>query len=159
MIKNSDVVILLTEIQKQGINVDAELKEALMSKSIHVKALACINKYRPMDILNFYEKLRKSYNAGHSKLYINIMKADENALDDPKKVLTTLAALLNQIFQYDAVDKTLFLKHARVTEITKVLELYGRTFDLTYANKLLKLIKADIVVLEYSVNRRDLPKI
>ena len=58
MIKNSDIVILLTEIQNQGINVDAELREALVSKSIPVKALACINKYRPMDILNFYLLIR-----------------------------------------------------------------------------------------------------
>ena len=70
MIKNSDIVILLTEIQNQGINVDAELKEALMSKSVPVKALACINKYRPMDILNFYEKLRV-FNLDHDDLVFN----------------------------------------------------------------------------------------
>jgi len=42
----------------------------------------------------------------------------------------------------------MFLKHARAKEINEVLKIYLESYNLKPAIKLLKLIKADIKVLE-----------
>jgi hypothetical protein len=76
------------------------------------------------------------------------MRSDEKAIQEAKTILTTLSGLLNQILQFECEDKPMFLKHVRADEITQVLEIYFKTFNITPAFKLLKLIKADIVVSE-----------
>jgi len=148
MITKPDIVLLLTELQNNGINVDSELENLMRSSTIPLDALKKINENRPLDILNFYEKIRKSYNQKRSKLYMNIMKSDENVINDPKTILTTLSALLNQILQFKADDQTLFYKHSRADEIVKVLQLYFSKYDLEPARQLLSLFKADIKVME-----------
>ena len=148
MIAKSDVILLLTELQSKGIDVSDDLDKTIKSSSIPLDVLKKINDNRPMDIVNFYEKLRRSYNDKRSKLYINIVKSDEDKLNDPKKVLTTLSALLNQILQYRADDQILFYKHSRGDEIAKVLEIYFKNYNLEPASSLLKLCKADLKCLE-----------
>lgn len=154
MITKNDVILLLTDLQNKGIDVSNELNETLKLNSISLNALRLIYDNRNVDIINFYNKLRKSYNDKRSKLYISIMKSDENKLNDPKKVLTTLSALLNQIFQYKAEDQVLFYKHSRCSEIAKVLDAYCNSYNLEAAFQLLALIKADIVALEYVTGKR-----
>ena len=148
MIQKSDVVVLINELQTKGINMDNELNLLMRSNSVPLSVLKAVHDYKSLDIINFYEKLRKSYNNKKSKLYINIMKADENTLDDPRTILTTLSALLNQILQFKVEDKTAFYTQARADEIVKVLELYFKTYNLDPAMRLLKLYKADIKVLD-----------
>lgn len=148
MISRSDIVLLLTELQNNGEDVSKEITDLYKSPTIPLNILKKINDNRPLDLLQFYEKLRDSYNNKRSKLYINIMKSDENLIQDAKITLTTLSALLNQILQYDVQDKPMFLKHARADEITKVLDIYFNTYNIEPAYKLLALIKADIKVLE-----------
>jgi len=148
MITRSDVVMLLTELKDNGEDVSQDIINLYKSETIPLSILKKINDSRPLDLLNFYEKIRNSYNKKRSKMYINIMRSDENALTDPKITLTTLSALLNQILQFDCEDKPMFLKHARADEITKVLGIYFNTYNLEPAYKLLSLIKADIKVLE-----------
>lgn len=154
MISKNDVLLLLTELQNSGVDCGYEFDLTLKSENIPLEALKLINDNRPIDIVNFYNKLRKSYNNKKSKLYISIMKSDENKLNDPKKILTTLSALLNQILQYDAEDRVLFYKHSRCNEIIKVLEIYFNNYNLEPASQLLTLMKADIVSLEYIAGRR-----
>lgn len=148
MISRSDILLLLTELQTKGEDVSKEINELYSSQIIPLDILKKINDNRPLDLLQFYEKLRDSYNKKRSKMYINIMRSDENALTDPKITLTTLSALLNQILQFDCEDKPMFLKHARADEITKVLSIYFDTYNIEPAYKLLSLIKADIKVLQ-----------
>ena len=148
MIAKSDVILLLTDLQNSGIDVKNELDLVFKSATIPLEALKKINDNRSLDILNFYEKIRRSYNTQRSKLYINIMKSDENVINDPKTILTTLSALLNQILQYKPDDQALFFKHSRADEIVKVLNIYFNTFNLEPARKLLEITKADIKVLE-----------
>ena len=93
MINKSDLALLLTELNLEG--SDKDIIELYRSQEIPISILKKINDARPLDLLKFYEKLRDSYNKKRSKLYINIMKSDENALDNTKTVLTTLSALLN----------------------------------------------------------------
>lgn len=148
MIAKNDIILLLGEMENDGIDVKSDLLAVATSKSIPLDILKKINNYKTLDVLNFYEKLRKSYNAKKSKLFINIMKVDENLLDDPKTILTTLSALLNQILQYKPNDITMFYSHMRCDEIIKVLEIYFKTYNLEPAIQLLKLFKADEKVLQ-----------
>ena len=148
MITKSDIILLLTELETNGVDVKEDIKKTVNSTSIPLDVLKKINDLRNLDVVNFYTKIRNSYNKKKSKLYINIMRSDENVLNNPKTILTTLSAMLNQVFQFNAEDQTLFYKHVRSDEITKVLEYYFKTYDLDPAMKLLQLFKADIKVLE-----------
>lgn len=148
MIAKSDIILLLTELQNKGIDVKNEMNLVLTSQTIPLEALKKINDNRSLDVLKFYEKIRKSYNNKRSKLYINIMRSDENTIGDPRTIVTTLSALLNQILQYKPEDIALFYKHARANEIVKVLEIYFNTYNLEPARKLLEITKADIKALD-----------
>lgn len=152
MINKSDIALLIDELDLEDSN--KLIKELYASPNISISIMKKINDKKPLDVINFYEKLRKSYNAKKSKLYINILKSDEEELE-VKKVLTTLSAMLNQILQYNAQDKLLFYKHIRADEISKALELYFKSFDITAAYKLLKMIKADMYVLENVSGKRN----
>lgn len=155
MISRSDIVLLLTELQNNGEDVSKDISELYKSNTIPFEILKKINDKRPLDLCLFYEKLRKSYDNKRSKLYINIMKSNENAILDSKTILTTLSALLNQILQFECEDKSMFIKHSRADEIAKVLGIYFNTFNIEPSLKLLTLIKADIVALEYINSRRQ----
>ena len=149
MIAKNDIILLLTEMQNKGEETADDIHKVISSSSIPLDVLKRINDYKTLDIINFYEKLRKSYNNKKSKLFINIMRANENVLDnDPKTVLTTLTGLLNQILQYNPDDRTMFYTHMRCDEIIKVLEIYFKTYNLEPALKLIALFKADEKVLE-----------
>lgn len=154
MIAKSDVILLLTELQNQGIDVKEDLNKVISSPSIPLDVLKKINENKSLDVLNFYDKLRKSYNEKRSKLYINIMKSDENVIKNPKTIITTLSAMLNQILQYKPEDQALFYKHARADEIVKCLGIYFNSYNLEPSRRLLELTKADIVALETINNRR-----
>ena len=154
MISKSDILLLLTELQNSGEDVSGDIAELYRSPNIPFNTLKRINDKRSLDLVKFYEKLRKSYDNKRSKLYINIMKSNENVLTDPKTILTTLSALLNQILQFDCGDKAMFIKHARAEEITQVLNIYFKSFNIEPALKLLTLFKADICALETITGHR-----
>lgn len=154
MISKTDMLLLLTELQDNGQDVSKEINELYKSSIIPISVLKRVNDFRPLELTNFYEKLRKSYNNKRSKMYINIMKSNENAQADPKTVLTTLSALLNQIMQFECEDKQMFLKHSRADEITKVIGIYLDSFNIQPAYKLLSLIKSDIIALDVVRGRR-----
>ena len=145
MISKDDVILLLTEM---GDNNKEDIMRVLKSSSIPLDILKKINDSKQLDLLRFYEKLRKSYNAKKSKLYINILKVDENLIEDPKTILTTASALLNQILQFDVEDEAMFYSHSRADELVKVLEIYFKTFNIEPLRKLLNLVKADLKCLE-----------
>ena len=153
MITKNDIILLLTELQDNNINVDKYLMKTMLSDSINMDALKFINDNRQLDVAKFYEVLRKNNNTKKSPLYKNIVK-DE--LTDATEVLTTLAALNLQIllFAKKLDNNQMFLKHSRGEEITRVLNNYYATYDLIPCYKLLKLIKADLVALEHIAGRR-----
>ena len=142
MITKQDCLILLSEI-----GATDKIKELLSQSSPSIEIIKFINDNRELDLTRFYEKLRKSYNQKHSKLYINIVKETEDVND----VLTTLSALLTQIllFSKNTDDKIMFLRHARADEISLVLNSYFKTYDITNCLKLMRIIKADLKVCEY----------
>lgn len=146
MITKDDVLLLLGDLRENGVDCKEQIKKQLSSPEPVIDILKFINDNRQLDLTNFYKKIRKSYNNKKSKLYINIVKETE----DVKEVLTTLSALLTQILLYskDVENIPMFYKHARAEEITKILNNYFRTYDLTNCIRLLKLIKTDIKVCE-----------
>lgn len=147
MITKNDCLILLNELNVKGIDTSKQLLEIVAQKNPSIEIIKFINDNRQLDLTNFYYKIRKSYNEKRSKLYINIVKE----VEDPNEVLTTLSAMLTQIliFARTVEDKTMFLRHARAEEISAVLNNYFKNYDITYAQKLLKVIKADIKCIEY----------
>lgn len=151
MISRTDCILLLTELQNKGIDVQKQLYDVLNKQELDIDTLKFINKNRQLDLTAFYNKIRKSYNQKHSSLYKNLVIEE---LKDPNESLTTLSALLTQLllFSKTVENKQMFLRHARASEITKVLNNYFVSYDLTNCLKLIKLIKADIKVLE-SINK------
>lgn len=146
MIKKTDCILLLTEMQEQGKDVSRQIKQLMTAKELSLDVLKVINDNRQLDVAGFYEKLRLNYNKKRSNLYINIVKE----IEEPQEILTTLSAMLTQILLYskNIENKQMFLKHSRADEITRVLDNYFKTYDITNAIKLIRLIKADIKALE-----------
>lgn len=150
MLTRNDCLLLLSELETFG-NVDKEKLKQITLKTasqlnISLDTLKFINTYKPLDVKNFYNQIRQNYNNKKSKLYINIVKE----IDDTTKVLTTLSALLTQILLYSEKcdNKQLFLQHSRAKEISLALSKYFEDYDITICLQLMRIIKADIKVLE-----------
>lgn len=154
-ITKNDCLLLLSEISDQGIDCKPITQQLIREGKPSLEVLKFINKYKPFDLINFYEKLRKSYNNKKSTLYINIMKE----VEDPQTVLTTLNSYSLQalLFSKDLEDKQQFYNFSRIDEIYKCLNYYIQTYDLIPCIKLLQLIKADIKALEtlYRVQKQE----
>lgn len=146
MISKNDCLLLLADIKNKGIDTTEPLKELLNSNTLPLSVIKFINDNRQLDLVDFYEKIRKNYNKKKSSLYINIVKE----IEEPNEVLVTLSAMLTQIllFSKNVENKQMFLKHARANDISKILTLYFTNYDLTNCLKLMRIIKADIKALE-----------
>lgn len=148
MIKKTDCLLLLTEMQERGVEVTNQINYLMKSSTLPLEVLKFINDNRQLDLLGFYERLRENHNKKRSNLYKNIVKE----IEEPEEVLTTLSAMLTQILLYskklNSESKQMFLQHSRADEITRVLQNYFITYDITNAVRLLRLIKADLKALE-----------
>ena len=146
MISKNDCILLLTDLQENGVDVSTHLMKLVNSAEPSIEVIKFINDNRQLDLSKFYEKLRKSYNAKKSVLYKNIVKE----IDDTNDVLTTLSAMMTQIllFAKNVDDREMFLRHSRALDISRILTKYFQTYDLTNCVKLLRIIKADLKALE-----------
>lgn len=146
MLTKNDCVLMLSKIQEKGIDTTTQTKNLLSSKNLPLETLAFINKYEPLDLVSFYDGLRKNYNKKKSVLYKNIVKE----VTDTDEALTTLSSLNLQIllFSKKAKDRIMFFKHSRAYEINAVLSNYYSSYDLTECLKLLYLIKMDLKACE-----------
>ena len=153
MISKNDIVLLLTELEDNGIDIGDNLNKLFRSPSIPLSIIKFINDNRQLDLTTFYENLRKNYNKKKSKLYISIVR--ENA--DPRDAITTLSSSGLQVALYASKleDPQLFLRHARAKEVNLVLAKYYTDYDLTNCVALLNLIKADLVACETIEGRRE----
>lgn len=147
-ILKSDCLLLLSELAANGIDTAEQTGLLIKNGSPSVELLKFINNHRPLDLTNFYEKIRKSYNTGKSKLYKNIMN-DLNE-ENPSEVLTTLNAYSLQVllFSKKLEEKQVFFRFARLEEVYRCLHYYSKTYDLQPCIQLLSMIKSDIKVLE-----------
>ena len=98
----------------------------------------------------------KNHNKKKSPLYTNIVREQSEIKD----VILTLSCLLTQVFLYGnkLEQPELFFKEARAEEITQVLNEYFKTGVGENCYNLLKVVKSDLLVLEYIAGRRDLIK-
>ena len=152
MITKQDCLLLLSELRSKGVDTTAQIRKCVSSPTVDIETLKFINDNRPLDIIDFYTKIRKSYNNKKSVLYKNIVKElDETQITD---ILSTLASLQLQIFLFakNVDDPELFYKHARLDEISKCLLDYSQTYSLVNCINLLRIVKADMKALE-SISR------
>ncbi len=154
MITKNDCMSILIKLEDRGINIDNYMRKLVTSKDIPLEVLKFISQHRGIEVANFYEMLRKKHNQKKSPLYLNIVK-EASDLDD---IITTLVCLLTQITLYgNKLDnKDSFLKEVRAEEITRVLNEYFKTGVYDSCLALLKIIKSDLLVLEYINGRREL---
>ena len=141
---------LLFDLKKKGLDVDSDIKYMMTHSEPTLEIIKKINDNMDLSIRAFYDKLRKSYNNGHSKLYINIVK--ENDLE-PKEVLCTLGSLQLQILLFNKTlgDDPFFLGNARFNEICDCFKKYYETGDIIPCRELLNLFKVDLKFLEDTV--------
>lgn len=149
MLQINDLVLMLTEMETLGDKTAHEhLIKTLTSAKISTETLKYINDRRPLDVTQFYERVRKNYNDKRSNLYKNIVKD----IEDPDEAITTLSAFALNLFLYskhvEEKNRQLFFKHVRAEEVTRVLNLYYKNYDVTSAIKLLRLLKADLKCFE-----------
>lgn len=152
MLTKNDLILLLTELEEEGIDVGEHLLKVASSPEIPFETVKFINDNRQIDVTAFYERVRKNYNNKRSDLYKNIVKE----IEDPKEVITTLSAFALQVilFSKHVEDEEMFFKHVRAEEVTRVLANYYKTYDITSAIKLLRLIKCDLIAFETISGRR-----
>jgi hypothetical protein len=100
--------------------------------------------------------IRQNHNKKKSPLYTNIVREQT----ETKDIVLTLSCLLTQIFLYGnkLEQPEIFFKEARADEITQVLNEYFQTGTVENCCNLLKIVKSDLLVLEYIAGRRELIK-
>lgn len=154
MITKNDCLTLLVSLEDKGIDIDSQMKKLLTSREIPIETLKFILDNRGIEVANFYEMLRKKHNQKKSPLYHNIVKD----ITDVDEIITTLACLLVQITLYSKklkTNKDIFQREIRAEEITRVLNDFYSTGELDQCIALIKLLKADLLVLEHISGRRD----
>lgn len=151
MLTKNDCLLLLADLKNKGEDTSIYVKKTISSNKIDLDVLKFINTKQPLDLVLFYQTLRRKYNTKKSKLYKEIVQVDEK---EPKDIVVTLSSLLTQILLYSNTveNKQLFLKHARADEISKVLLSYFQSYNLKLCTQLLTLIKADLKACEYVKN-------
>lgn len=154
MITKNDCLTLLVSLEDKGIDIDSQMKKLLTSKEIPMETLKFILDNRGIEVANFYEMLRKKHNQKKSPLYHNIVKD----ITDVDEIITTLACLLVQITLYSKKlqsNRDIFQREIRAEEITRVLNDFYTTGELDQCIALIKLLKADLLVLEHISGRRE----
>jgi len=154
MITKNDCLSILVKLEDQGVNIDLPMRKLVVSKEVPIEVLKFISEHRGIEVSNFYEMLRKRHNQKKSPLYTNILKE----ISDMDDVITTLSCFLTQIILYSSKlqARDSFIKEVRAEEVTRVLNTYFKTGDGSACIALLKLIKSDLLVLEYISGRREL---
>ena len=155
MITKNDCLSILVKLEDNGVQgIDPYMRKLLVSKKIPLEVLKFISDHRGIEVGNFYEMLRKNHNKKKSPLYTNILKEIEN----PDELITTLSCLLTQIILYGnkLINRDQFFREVRAEEVSRVLNNFFKTGTYEESSALLKLIKSDLLVLEYIAGRRDL---
>lgn len=157
MITKNDCLTMLVALEDSGINIDVPMKELVLAKEPPVSVLKFIAQNRGFWAVDFYEMLRRRSNQHKSPLYKNMLNYETA---DDIEVSVILSSLLTQINLYsqklesDSFDA--FFREIRVKEIIKALGNYYETGTSDVCRMVLKLIKSDVLVLEYLAGRREL---
>ena len=155
MITKNDCLSILTKLDESGVSgVNSYVRKLVVARDIPLDVLKFISDNRGLEVSKFYEMLRKSHNQKKSPLYTNILKE----IEDPQEVVTTLSCLLTQILLYGKKleNKDQFFREVRAEELTRVLNNYFKTGLYEECLNLIKVLKSDLLVLEYIAGRREL---
>jgi hypothetical protein len=155
MINKNDCLTILVKLEDSGISeARPYIKKLMISREPSVEVLRFIATQRGFEIGRFYEMLRRSHNTKKSPLYTNILKD----IAEPKEIVVTLSCLLTQILLYGSKleNPLTFYKEARAQEISAVLTEYFETNNIERCFSMLRIIKADLLVMEYIIGRREL---
>lgn len=155
MITKNDCLSILTKLDESGVSgVNSYVRKLVVARDIPLEVLKFISDNRGLEVSKFYEMLRKSHNQKKSPLYTNILKE----IKDPQEVVTTLSCLLTQILLYGKKleNKDQFFREVRAEELTRVLNNYFKTGLYEECLHLIKVLKSDLLVLEYIAGRREL---
>ena len=155
MITKNDCLSILTKLDESGVSgVNSYVRKLVVARDIPLEVLKFISDNRGLEVSKFYEMLRKSHNQKKSPLYTNILKE----IEDPQEVVTTLSCLLTQILLYGKKleSKDQFFREVRAEELTRVLNNYFKTGLYEECLNLIKVLKSDLLVLEYIAGRREL---
>ena len=155
MITKNDCLSILTKLDESGVSgVNSYVRKLVVAHDIPLEVLKFISDNRGLEVSKFYEMLRKSHNQKKSPLYTNILKE----IEDPQEVVTTLSCLLTQILLYGKKleNKDQFFREVRAEELTRVLNNYFKTGLYEECLHLIKILKSDLLVLEYIAGRREL---
>ncbi len=155
MITKNDCLSILTKLDESGVSgVNSYVRKLVVARDIPLEVLKFISDNRGLEVSKFYEMLRKSHNQKKSPLYTNILKE----IEDPQEVVTTLSCLLTQILLYGKKleNKDQFFREVRAEELTRVLNNYFKTGLYEECLHLIKILKSDLLVLEYIAGRREL---
>ena len=155
MITKNDCLSILTKLDESGVSgVNQYVRKLVVARDIPLEVLKFISDNRGLEVSKFYEMLRRSHNQKKSPLYTNILKE----VDDPQEVVTTLSCLLTQILLYGKKleNKDQFFREVRAEELTRVLNNYFKTGLYEECLHLIKVLKSDLLVLEYIAGRREL---
>lgn len=149
MVSKNDCILLLSSLKNEENKkeIDSLLNSVIKKNQITLDTLQYINSQRPLEVKQFYEYIRNSYNKKKSPLYKNIVRETE----DTYTILTTLSAMATQILLYSkklTENVNMFLDNSRLSEIYAVLYNYSKYFDILQCKKLLSVIRADIKVFE-----------
>ena len=156
MISKNECLSILVEMESNGIQVNSQMRALLGSKDIPIEVLRFIATNKGFDFSDFYENLRRKHNKNKSKLYLNLVGGNVNDSEIP----VILSSLLTQIYLYlqDHTNATSarFFKEVRLFEIIQTLDEMAKTDDIEKGKQLLRLIRSDILVIEYLIGRREL---
>ena len=155
MITKNDCLSILVELEDRGaVSINKYIRQLMSSKEIPLEVLKFIAANRGIEVANFYEILRKSYNDKRSKLYYNILTETDNI----NEILIILSSLLTQVFLHckHIKNPARFLKEIRANEIAKVINNYCIDENPELCIKMLQAIRSDLTVMEYISGRRDL---
>lgn len=155
MINKNDCLSILIKLEDSGITEAKQYtKKLFLAKEPPIEVLRFIAAQRGLEVSSFYEMLRKNHNKKKSPLYTNILRESQ----DIKTAITTLSCLVTQILLYGSKleNPTIFFREVRAEEISRVLNNYFKSGDIDGCLAMLRLVKSDLLVLEYIAGRRDL---
>ena len=156
MITKTDCMSILLRLEKSGLNVNEYITKLVLSNNIPEDVLKFIANNNGLEVASFYEVLRQNHNKKKTPLYLNIIKEVE--AENPEQILLTLSSLLTQIALHakkiDNPDR--FYKEVRAEEITKAMQQYFSTQDITDCLLVLKAIRTDLLTTEYLRGKREL---
>lgn len=158
MITKDECLEYLIKLEDSGIQTNKQIKMLLLSKDPPLEVLQFISKNNGFEATNFYQMLRKKHNKNKSPLYTNLLK---DTLDQ-NDIIITLSSLLTQILLYGKKllpeNQFDFYKHVRAAELTQAINYYFEYEKIDFCLELKKLIRADILVLEYIDGQREVIK-